>query len=88
MVAVAGALDRSSAAFLDHVLIDLMEDQGNRHIDLDLTGLDEFDLTGLAVVVSAESRSRALGADMCLIAVPPSVMEGLARLARLRHGET
>lgn len=72
VVDLAGSLDGSSALFLDHILDDLIVGQGNRHLDIDLSGVEEFDSAGLAVVSWAVQRSIALGIQLSLEGVPAS----------------
>lgn len=86
VVDVSGTLDQMSAAPLDRILFDLIADQGNMHLEIDLSGVEEFDAPGLAVLVSADRYCRSRNSHLCLSGVP-FCAEGILRsLTSVDHG--
>lgn len=73
VVTLAGVVDASGTAWLEHVLGDLVEDQGNQFVTVDLRGVEGLDASVLAVlVVFSDCASRRGG--RLVIREPSSVV--------------
>jgi anti-sigma B factor antagonist len=66
VIAVSGELDLGSTPTLRDVAVRRLL-AGDRHVVLDLTGLEFLDSTGLGVIVAVLKRARSLGADLRLV---------------------
>lgn len=80
VVRLAGTLDGPSSFGLAQVLADLIDGQGNLHVEVDLTELDEFDSPGLAVLMAARRRMRRHRGRLAVVSVPPAADEIIRRL--------
>jgi len=66
VLGVSGELDGSTSAELRRSLLDLIDDQGHLKVDLDLSGLEFIDSSGIQVLVDAHRRLEAKGGLLTL----------------------
>jgi anti-anti-sigma factor len=81
VVTLAGRLDASGTAWLDHLLADLVEGQGNQFVAIDLHGVEEADSSVLALLVAFAGRAAGHGGRIVLREPPPATREELDRAA-------
>ena len=79
IVTVAGRLDGVAAADLDHILRDLICDQGNLHVAIDVGGLGDVDADGVAALVDARQLAGEHGATLVLLRTPPAIERALSQ---------
>ncbi len=79
IVAVQGQLEAAAAARLDHVLRDLICDQGNLHVAVDLGGVSNADTKGVAALIDARCHAVEHGATLVLLNTPPAIGQALDR---------
>ena len=73
VVSLRGEVDVYTAPVLKQRLIRLLE-EGEKHITIDLTGVDYFDATALGVLIGAQKRARqADGGCVDLICPNPRI---------------
>ena len=66
VVYLVGELDAATAPVLQHVLADVIDDQGNLAVRLELGEMAFIDSTGLSVLVGALRRLRGKGGHLSL----------------------
>ncbi len=79
-VAVSGTLDACHGEHLGRVLSDLIDGQGNLRVEVDLAGLDEFDSSGLGILVAAREEMRRHRGELAAAAIPPCAAAVLGSL--------
>lgn len=79
IVAVHDKLDAAAAAGLDHVLRDLICDQGNLHVAVDLGCVSDADTNGVAALIDARRLAVEHGVTLVLLNTPPSIWQALDR---------
>jgi anti-anti-sigma factor len=79
IVAVHGQLEAAAAAGLDHVLRDLICDQGNRHVAVDLAGVADNDTNGVAALIDARRLAGGHGVTLLLLNTPSAIERALER---------
>jgi anti-sigma B factor antagonist len=84
LVRVDGEIDLSTAAQLRDLLVDLSE-RGINSVDIDLSGVQFMDSTGIAVLVAALRRCKHGGGQLLLLEPSASVTRLLhaTRLSRV-----
>ena len=91
LVLLAGELDASTAGQLYEQLAELTRD-GVVHVDLDLSGLEFMDSTGLSVVVAEHKRTNASGGELMILSPQSQVrrlleITGLTGILQIRPDE-
>lgn len=79
IVAVHGKLEATAAEGLDHVLRDLICDQGNLHVAVDLGAVSDADTKGVTALIDARRRAVEHGATLVLLNTPPAIWRALDR---------
>ena len=79
VLTLVGTLDASGAEWLEHVLVDLVDGQGNRSIALDLCQVGVVDPAVLVLLVSVSGRVLRSGGNLVLRHPSVAVLEGLDR---------
>ena len=77
VVHVHGALDANTAPALKARLVDIIDNQGNRHVVLDLKMMTAVDAAGLVVLADALKRMDDYGGELVLSGPTGSVEEQL-----------
>lgn len=72
-VAIHGELDASTVQGLDHVLRDLICDQGNLHVAVDVGAVSDADTTGVAALVDACRLAREHHATLAVVNMAPAI---------------
>ena len=75
VVHLDGELDVGTAAVLRLALADVIDGQGNLHVQLDLGAMVFIDSTGLSVLVGTLRRLRERGGDLKLANVRPQTLK-------------
>ena len=91
LVLLSGELDASTAGQLYEQLAELTRD-GVVHVDLDLSGLEFMDSTGLSVVVAEHKRTNASGGELMILSPQSQVrrlleITGLTGILQIRPDE-
>lgn len=73
VVAISGELHAGTVENLDHILRDLISDQGNLHVVVDLSAVSDADTTGVAALVDAGCLAREHRATLELVDLPPTI---------------
>ena len=84
VINVHGALDVNTAPSLKAGLADIIDNQGNRHVVLDLRKTTGIDAAGLSVLVEAFKRMADYGGDL-LLSGPTSAVERQLRTVGLEE---
>ena len=71
-LSLEGELDLATATALEERLGEL-EDDGSKHLTVDLGGLDFIDSTGLRVLIQANARAQERGHELVLLPAQESV---------------
>ena len=92
-VYLLGELDHHEARCTTRAIDDLLDEYLPRDCVLDLNGLSFMDSSGIAVVMRAQKRMRALDGGAVLRGVPPQAKKvfaaaGIFRLIPLEEGES
>lgn len=77
VVEVEGDLDSATSAAVEHVLRDLIEDQGNLEVVVDLHDVGHADAEALAVFLSASRIARQRRAALLLRDAPDAIKRAL-----------
>lgn len=77
VVTLAGCLDASGSVWLDHLLGDLVDGQGNQFVAIDLRRVERADSSVLALFVVFSDRVAGHGGHLVLREPPATVLEGL-----------
>jgi len=77
IVAMQGQLTAASGPRLNHVLADLIRDQGNRHLILDVDEVTEVDSDGLEVLLQARRLAVHCGATLTVRNPPEAIRKVL-----------
>lgn len=75
-----GQLTVASGAGINHVLADLIRDQGNLHLVIDVGGVTLVDSHGLAVLHEAKRLALQCGANLTVRNPPESIRKALESL--------
>ncbi|BBW95730.1 anti-sigma F factor antagonist [Geobacillus sp. FSL W8-0032] len=92
IVRLSGELDHHTAEALREQVTDVLENQGIRHIVLNLGQLTFMDSSGLGVILGRYKQIKNMGGQMVVCAVSPAVkrlfdMSGLFKIIRLEADE-
>lgn len=79
VLTLVGVVDASGAEWLEHLLVDLVDGQGNRSIAVDLCHVEAVDGTVLALLVSVSDLVLRRGGRLVLRDPSVAVLEGLDR---------
>lgn len=79
IVAVHGKIDADAAAGLDHVVRDLICDQGNLHVAVDLRGVSDTDTNGVIALIDARRLAGEYGVTLVFLNTPPAIEQALDR---------
>ena len=82
IVSVHGQLEATRAAGLDHILRDLICDQGNRHIAIDAAGVSDADTNGAAVLVDAGRLAEEHRATLVLMNPSDAIQQALDKVGQ------
>ena len=80
VVSVHGQLTADSAAGINHVLRDLISDQGNLNLVIDVQEVTDVDSNGLSVLLEASSLARQCGATLAVPNPPAPIREAMDAL--------
>ena len=82
VLTLRGVVDEAGGRSLEHLLEDLVDGQGNRHLTVDLAGVETIDRSVLALLVSVAGRALRHGGHLVLRQPSGAVVEVIER-ARL-----
>ena len=81
-VVVRGPVDSRTIAGFDG-LLQALADAGDRDVDVDLTGIESFNSTGVGILVNLAARRRGRNARVHLKLRENGPLHGMLKLARL-----
>lgn len=81
VVTLAGCLDASGSGWVEHLLGDLVDGQGNLFVAIDLRRVERADPSVLALLVVFSVRAAGHGGHLVLREPSATVLEGLDRAA-------
>lgn len=79
VVTLSGVLDASGAGWLEHLLRDVVEDQGNQFVAVDLRAVGGADAAVLAVLVAFSGRAARRGGRLVVLEPQAAVLAELGR---------
>jgi anti-anti-sigma factor len=77
IVAMQGQLTAASGPRINHVLADLIRDQGNRHLIIEVDEVTEVDNDGLEVLLQAKRLAVHCGATLTVRHLPEAIRKVL-----------
>jgi anti-anti-sigma factor len=80
VVTLQGVLDASATEWLERVLCDLVDGQGNQSVIVDLRSVERVEEAVLALLVAISGRAAGRGGRVALHGASPTVVEELDRV--------